>query len=81
MRRVDVPAFDEPTIMVKEWTSGSAPDGFDPRSAYVERYWLGILGPATTLLIRHLAVALDRSPHGTTIEVSDTARSLGLKAN
>ena len=33
--------------------------GYDPRSRYVEQFWLGVLGPSTTLLIRHLADALD----------------------
>ncbi len=81
MQRSNVPNFDEPTITVQEWATAPQSDGFDPRSAYVEKYWLGILGPSTTVLIRHLAVALERSPNGTTIDVADTARSLGLKAS
>ncbi len=81
MRRSDVPSFDESTITVQEWAAAPQADGFDPRSAYVERYWLGILGPSTTVLIRHLAVTLDRSPNGTTLDVANTARSLGLKAS
>ena len=28
--------------------------GFDPRSGYVEDYWLGILGPSTVWLLRRL---------------------------
>ena len=33
--------------------------GHDPRSRYVERLWLEILGPSTTLVLRVLADALE----------------------
>lgn len=52
--------------------------GHDPRSAYVEQFWLPILGPSTTLLLRRLASVLDRSPDGTEVELATVARSLGL---
>ncbi|HZB70494.1 MAG TPA: hypothetical protein VE395_00045, partial [Acidimicrobiales bacterium] len=38
--------------------------GVDPRSAYVERFWLGILGPSTTWLLRRLAAGLEAEPAG-----------------
>src|SRR5579872_5088621 len=52
--------------------------GFDPRSSYVERFWLGILGPSTTWLLRRTAAAFDRSPAGFELPLADTARELGL---
>jgi len=52
--------------------------GHDPRSAYVETYWLGILGPSTTWLLRHLVTRLERSPAGFDLALADTARALGL---
>jgi len=52
--------------------------GHDPRSAYVETFWLPVLGPSTTWLLRHLIVRLEQSPEGIEIDVEDTARSLGL---
>src|ERR1700737_3809511 len=52
--------------------------GFDPRSAYVEAYWLGILGPSTTWLFRRLVAGLDRSPEGFELPLAETARQLGL---
>src|SRR3954452_19967819 len=52
--------------------------GHDPRSAYVERFWLGILGPSTVLLIRRLAQDLEDHPDGFTIDLVDTAKSLGV---
>ncbi len=54
--------------------------GHDPRSAYVETFWLGILGPSTTWLLRRLAAALDASPAGFDLDLADTAAALGLGA-
>lgn len=52
--------------------------GFDPRSAYVETFWLGILGPSTTWLLRRIAAGLETHPNGFTLDLSDCARRLGL---
>jgi hypothetical protein len=52
--------------------------GHDPRSGYVETFWLPVLGPSTTWLLRHLAIKLEESPEGIELDVEDTARSLGL---
>jgi hypothetical protein len=52
--------------------------GYDPRSAYVERFWLAILGPSTTWLIRRLAAGFDSGPEGFELDLEETARSLGL---
>lgn len=52
--------------------------GHDPRSTYVEQFWLGILGPSTTWLLRRLADGLESRPDGYDLTLEDTARSLGL---
>ena len=52
--------------------------GHDPRSAYVERFWLSILGPSTVLLLRRFAAELDEHPDGFTLDLADTARALGV---
>lgn len=52
--------------------------GHDPRSHYVETYWLGILGPSTTWLLRRLVAGLEVSPEGFDLDLADTARCLGL---
>ena len=52
--------------------------GVDPRSEYVELYWLGILGPSATWFLRRLAAGLERSPDGFTLNLDLAARSLGL---
>jgi hypothetical protein len=71
--------FESETLTIRPW-----PDevidrlGFDPRSPYVERFWLGVLGPSTTLLLRRIATEFDTSPEGFELPLSDTARALGL---
>ena len=52
--------------------------GYDPRSLYVELFWLGILGPTSTWLMRRLAAGLDERPGGFAFDVDVMARSLGL---
>jgi hypothetical protein len=52
--------------------------GFHPRSSYVEDFWLGILGPSTTWLLRRLAAGFEYSPDGFALNLAETARSLGL---
>jgi hypothetical protein len=81
MSSVAVP-FTADTISIISW-----PDrvldaiGHDPRSPYVERFWLPILGPSTVWLLRHLAGELERSPSGVRLDLVETARSLGLANN
>ena len=52
--------------------------GHDVRSRYVETFWLGVLGPTATWLVRRFAEGLDRSPEGYEIDLTDTARAMGL---
>lgn len=52
--------------------------GHDPRSAYVERFWLGVLGPSTVWLLRRLADRFDAEPDGFDLDLPETARALGV---
>jgi hypothetical protein len=52
--------------------------GLDPRSDYVERYWLGIIGPSTTWLLRHLVEGLERQPAGFELDMAETAARIGI---
>jgi len=52
--------------------------GHDPRSAYVETFWLGILGPSTTWLVRRMVAGFDEQPSGYDLEPIGTARALGI---
>jgi hypothetical protein len=66
-------------LPVRPWPDGVIDAlGHDPRSAYVERFWLSILGPSTTWLVRFLANRLDASPEGFDLDLAATASALGL---
>jgi hypothetical protein len=67
------------TIRVRPWPDPVIDTlGHDPRSLYVEVFWLPTLGPSTLLLLRRLAACFDEHPDGTEISVAETSRSLGL---
>jgi len=71
------PIAPAPTYRLRTWRVASVA-GFDARSAYVERFWLPILGPSTTFLLRLLAAALERDGEGARLDAADAARALGL---
>ena len=50
----------------------------DARSAYVETFWLPILGPSVTLLLRRFADEFDASPDGFEIDCVSLSREIGL---
>ncbi len=54
--------------------------GHDPRSHYVESFWLPVLGPSTIWLLRRFAAGFEASPEGFEIDLEETAKSLGLGA-
>ncbi|MFN8035269.1 MAG: hypothetical protein U0V73_04985 [Acidimicrobiia bacterium] len=54
--------------------------GHDPRSAYVETFWLPTLGPTALLLLRHLSDRLDGTGGRFELHLAETARALGLGA-
>jgi hypothetical protein len=71
--------FDGHPILVTAWEDADTDrDGFDPRSRYVETFWLPILGPSTTLLFRRLSQRLEEEPAGFELDADATARALGL---
>ncbi|MGD0742751.1 MAG: hypothetical protein ABSA31_05620 [Acidimicrobiales bacterium] len=66
-------------VRVSRWVDPATDEvGHDARSEYVERFWLPVLGPSTTCLLRLLASRLSRSPAGCVLDVTETARALGL---
>jgi hypothetical protein len=52
--------------------------GHDPRSAYVERYWLSVIGPTATLIMRRFADEFDHEPGGFVVDLAHTATTMGL---
>jgi len=68
-----------PTIVIRPWIDPVVDDdGHDPRSRYVELFWLGVLGPTATWLVRRLAAGLDHEPDGYELDLAATAREMGL---
>jgi hypothetical protein len=66
-------------IWIEPWVDSFLdPLGHDPKSPYVERFWLGILGPSATWLLRAISYGFDDSPLGFNLSQNDTARVLGL---
>ncbi|MCB2019796.1 MAG: hypothetical protein KDG44_03255, partial [Burkholderiaceae bacterium] len=66
-------------LLVRPWIDPVVDQvGHDPRSTYVERFWLATLGPSTTWLLRRLAAGLEAEPEGFTLDLDATARALGL---
>lgn len=52
--------------------------GHDPRSTYVERFWISTLGPSATWIVRRLADRFDVEPDGFEINLDDLAGSIGM---
>jgi hypothetical protein len=73
------PTFPISSLVVRPWEDAVIDEvGHDPRSAYVERFWLGILGPSATWLLRRLVSGLDAAPGGYELDLPTTATELGL---
>ena len=71
--------FASETVAIRPWSDATLDRvGYDPRSPYVERFWLGVSGPSTTWLMRRLAAGVDASPDGFAMPLGETARALGL---
>jgi hypothetical protein len=67
------------TIAVRPWSDPVIDTlGHDPRSVYVETFWLPTLGPTSLLLLRHLAARFDETPDLVELDVATTAQRLGL---
>ena len=73
------PTFPEDRLKVRPWPDPVLDSlGHDVRSPYVERYWLPILGPSATLLVRRLATELEGDPEGFELEPAAWAVELGI---
>jgi hypothetical protein len=67
------------TIVILPWPDPLVEAvGHDPRSPYVERFYLALLGPTLTFLLRRLADGLDAWPDGFETDAGALAEALGL---
>ena len=67
-------------LWVEPWNDlcPDANPGHHPRSPYVELFWLGVLGPSATWLIRRLALRLEEAPGGVLVNTAEIAGEIGL---
>jgi hypothetical protein len=73
------PLVEGAALRIVPWVDPVAdPLGVHPCSRYVELYWLGVIGPSTTWLLRRLAYGLEVNREGFELDLCETARSLGL---
>jgi len=69
----------QPTLMVVPWHDPVVDSvGYDVRSLYVELFWLNVLGPTATWILRRLVTGLDHYPLGYELDLAETASALGL---
>jgi hypothetical protein len=52
--------------------------GHEPRSPYVESFWLPVVGPSAVVTARRLAAWLEESPQGVSVSLAVLAHQLGL---
>ena len=73
------PAFPHDRLSVQCWNDPVLDYlGHDPRSPYVEQFWLAVLGPSCLFLLRRLAARLEQQPEGFEIVTQQWAAELGL---
>jgi hypothetical protein len=78
MQFCDIPS-NKRTLHIVPWSDPVVDQiGYDPRTLYVEQFWLGILGPSATWLLRYLVNRLDTEPAGFDLDLLECALSLGL---
>lgn len=78
-RRSAVLPPDAPTLTIVPWRDDLVEQvGHDVHGEYVERFWLGILGPTATWLLRRLVSDLAAAPAGFQLDLATTAGALGI---
>lgn len=67
------------TLSIVPWPDATIDTlGYDPRSPYVETFWLPVLGPTAVLLLRHLASRFDQTPADVELRLAETSQALGV---
>lgn len=70
---------EHPVAVIRPWHDPLVDErGHDPRSSYAEKYWLGVIGPTASWIMRRFADEFDDAPDGFTIDLAHTASSMGL---
>ena len=76
---MDVIQLIPPQATIRPWVDPVVDArGHDPRSIYVERYWLSVIGPTATWIMRRFAECFDAEPDGFVLDLEHTASTMGL---
>lgn len=71
--------FMHSSLWIEPWRDlVTEESGHDPRSRYVEQFWLGVIGPTAAWLLRHVAHEFENSPDGFELSVAPIALQLGI---
>lgn len=74
-----IPVSFADQLLVTAWTDPVIDElGHDPRSQYVEWFWLAVLGPSSVWLLRRIVDALDNAPDGFVLDLDECAAALGI---
>ena len=65
-------------IAVVPWDEVSGHPAYDPRDSYVEHYWLPVIGPTCTLLLRRCAEVFESYFTGFDMNCVEMSRAMGL---
>ena len=66
------------TLAVYPWSDPVVDHSGHPvRGDYVEQFWLGVLGPTATWLLRRLVAGFDYWPEGYELDLVETAQAIG----
>jgi hypothetical protein len=75
----NVARMPPPEIQVSTWVDPVVDArGHPADSPYVEIFWLPVLGPSATFLLRRLSLYLDMFPEGLPMDLSELSCQLGL---
>ncbi len=79
MTSIPDPWADASHILITPWLDPVVDErGHDPRSSYVERFWLPTIGPSSLWLIRYLAGNIEGSATPVPVDLDLLASALGI---
>lgn len=75
----DLHSMPDALLEVRPWTDPVVDRmGVAVHDPYVETFWLPVLGPTATWLLRRLAAGLHENPEGYSVDMEVLARGLGV---
>jgi hypothetical protein len=81
-RSTTTPSLADPYLtVISPWVDPVLDErGHDPRGAYVETFWLGVIGPSAAWVMRRFAAELEARPEGCQIDLALVASTIGLSS-